>query len=98
MKWRRAASLSPVLNQGKVIGLKLWPHLADCVRAYKNYIFVSFKGSTSLINAFRLIFKCQWWSSRGQKLAKMTKSKINFFILNSCFDWSKALKTHKNKV
>ena len=49
MKWRRAASLSPELNQGKVIGLKLWPHLADCVRAYKNYIFVSFKGSTSLM-------------------------------------------------
>jgi hypothetical protein len=42
MKKRRAASFSPELNQGKVIGLKLWPHLADCVRVYKNYIFVSF--------------------------------------------------------
>ena len=98
MKWRRAASLSPELNQGKVIGLKLWPHLADCVRAYKNYIFVSCKKSTSLMNAFRLIFKCQWWSNPAQKLAKMTKCTINFFILNSCFDWSKGLKTHKNKV
>ena len=49
MKWRRGASLSPELNQGKVIGLKLWPHLADYGRVYKNYIFVSFKGSTSLV-------------------------------------------------
>jgi hypothetical protein len=27
----------------------------------------------------------------------MTKSKINFFVLNSNFDWSKGLKTQKNK-
>ena len=88
----------PELNQGKVVGLKLWPHLAECGRGYKNYIFVSFKGSTSLMNAFRLIFQCQRWSNRGQNLVKMTKSKINFFSLNSCFDWSDGLKTHKNKV
>ena len=58
MKWRRAASLSPELNQGKVTGLKLWPHLADCGRANKKYIFKSFNGSPSLMIAFRLIFKC----------------------------------------
>ena len=95
MKWRRAASLSPELNQGKVTGHKLWPHLADCGRANKKYIFVSFKGSTSLTNSYKLIFYCQGWSNYVPILTKMTKSKLNFFFINSSFDWSTRLPAFK---
>ncbi len=50
MSRRRAASLSPKLIQVKVFGQQLSPHVADSVRTYKKYIFVSFKGSKSLMN------------------------------------------------
>jgi hypothetical protein len=54
-------------------------------------------GPLSLIIAFEAIFDWPDWSNYVQFLAKMTKSKIIIFLLNSWFYWSYGQKTHKNK-
>ena len=95
---RCAARYRQKLFKGNMTGQRFAPHLAVKCRDKEKYIFVSYVRSSIHMIAFEAIFDCPEWSNHVQFSAKMTKSKTNYFLFNSCFDWSNGLTTHKNNI